>query len=226
MQVDFLPESFRQARRRRGRLIRQVALVGSIAGCLALATVALKTHSHHQRGTAERLEDTVKSEQNALTVLSGLNQQQRQLIDTFDLKQELQPQVRYTQVITELGHALPEGVAVVELALRSVRPKPEPMGSDKPSGRRESDAEKPRDYEPNVIGVEMQGLAPDDLSVARLVSALDEHPLFSRVTMRSSQAVTMRDLIARKFSLTATVDLDRDVRWVTPTAMEVAHVDE
>lgn len=225
MQVDFLPESYRKARRRRGRLFRQVALVGSIAGCLALATVALKTHSVSQRRTAERLEDTVKSEQNALGVVSGLNQERRALLENFDLKKELAPPITYSQVIAEIGHALPEGVAMVELAMRSVRPKPEPL-VDKPEGRKASDDDKPKPVEPNLIGVELQGLAPDDLTVATLVSTLDENAMFSRVTMRSSESVTTQGLLARQFNLTAIVDLDRQIRWADQTPTEVAHVDE
>lgn len=225
MQVDFLPESYRKARQRRGRLVRQIALVGSIAGCLALATLTMKAHSHSQRATAERLEDTVKSEQTALGVVSGLNQERRQLLDNFDLKKELAPPIIYSQVIAEIGHALPEGVAMMELAMRSVRPKPEAL-VEKNEGRKESDANKPKPYEPNLIGIELRGLAPDDLTVATLVSTLDENAMFSRVTMRSSEAVTTQGLHARQFNLTAIVDLDRDIRWADDAPTEVAHVDE
>lgn len=221
-QVDFLPESYHRARQRRGRLTRQIALVGVIAGCLVAATVGMKAHGVSQARTAERLEATVASERTAIGVITGLDHERKALLKTFDLKRELEPPVTYSQVLASLGHVLPEGIAVTELSMMSVRPKPEPLADKNPAGRKKTASDQDGVREPHLIGIELQGLAPDDLSVALLVSALDEHPMFGRVTMRSSEGLNTQGLMAREFSLTATVDLDREFRWTSDVTEEVA----
>ncbi|MEO0514510.1 MAG: PilN domain-containing protein [Planctomycetota bacterium] len=224
-QVDFLPESYHRARQHRGRVTRQVVLVASVAACLIAGTVVLKAHSINQSRTADRLEATVQSEQTAMGVITGLDHERKQLLKTFDLKQELNPSVKYATVLAYLGEALPQGVAVAELSMLTVRPKPEPVETENASGRKGRGEDEEQVQEPHLIGIELQGFAPDDLSVALLVSALDEHPLFSRVTMRSSEGVNLQGLMAREFSLTATVDLDREFRWISRDVEEVAHAE-
>jgi len=206
-------------------MFRQVALVASVAGCLAAAAVGIKAHSHHQSRTAERLEATVQSELTALDVITGLNHERQELLKTFDLKRELEPPATYSQVLALLGHALPKGVAVTELSMLAVRPRPEPVEDKRASRRKAKPVAEAKPQEPHLISIELSGLAPDDLSVAVLVSTLDEHPLFSRVTMRSSESVDVEGLIAREFSLTATVDLDRKFKWIGDSTEEVARVE-
>ncbi|MEM1109401.1 MAG: PilN domain-containing protein [Planctomycetota bacterium] len=225
-QVDFLPPSYHRAQQRRGRLVRQVVLIALVTCTLMAATVALKAHRHAQMRTAERLEETVKAERTALGVLTGLNHERQELLESFDLQRELEPAVTYALAVSSLGELLPEGVAIRELVMRSVRPTPEPLEekADK-RGRRNQAEESEEDVEPNLIGIELTGLAPDDLSVATFVSALDENPLFTRVTMRSSEGVNRNGLLAREFSLTTTIDLDREFRWVETAGEEVAHAE-
>ncbi|MEM1381888.1 MAG: PilN domain-containing protein, partial [Pseudomonadota bacterium] len=207
------------------RLTRQITLVGVIAGCLVMAAVGMKAHSVNQSRTADRLEATVSSERTALGVITGLDHERKGLLETFDLKRELDPPLTYHQVVAALGHALPEGIAVTELSMMSVRPKPEPVAVEESSGRTRKKKSEENVYEPHLIGIELQGLAPDDLAVALLVSTLDEHPMFERVTLRSSEGVNTRGLIAREFSLTATIDLDREFRWISDVPEEVARAE-
>ncbi|MEM9420228.1 MAG: PilN domain-containing protein [Planctomycetota bacterium] len=223
-QVDFLPESFHRAQQRRGRLFRQIILLGATVGCLAVASLGLRAHTANQLRTAERLEATVESERTAMGLINGLDHERKELLKTFDLKRELDPPVTYSQVLAIFGHVLPEAIAVTELSMTSVRPKPEPLAVEEARGRKQNE-ETEKVEEPHLIGLELRGLAPDDLAVARLVSALDEHPMFERVTMRSSEGVQTQGVIAREFSLTATVDLDREFRWTDHETEEVAHAD-
>jgi hypothetical protein len=200
------------------------------AGCLAGAAVGIKAHSHRLADTADRLESTVKSEQGALGVLAMLKRERDELIKQVELKRDLMPSVSYSQALASLTAVLPPQVAVSELVLRSVHPAPEPIETEAERQARRARPAKPtadgetEPYEPNLIGIELRGLAADDSSVARLVSRMDEHPLFSRVTMRSSRGVQKQGLEAREFSLTATIDLDRRFEWV-PGQTEVADAD-
>ena len=75
----------------------------------------------------------------------------------------------------------------------------------------------------DFIRVELEALAPDDLSVATFVSELDASPLFTGVKMRSSRSTETRGVFAREFRLTAVVDLDRNFKWLDRE--EVARAD-
>jgi len=227
-QINFLPESYRRSQQRRGRMLRQAVLVLSVAGCLVLAAIVAETHSRSERLHAERLEDTVKSEQVTLGALAEIEHDHAALLNRARLRQELEPAVMYSQVIAALSKAMPEEVAVTGVEMLTVKPKPEPKETEaqREARKRRSSRHENKDvvYEPYLIQLEIDGLAPDDVSVAMLVAALDEHPLFSRVTMRSSRTTNTQGLQAREFSLTATIDLDREFDWIEPSS-EVAHAD-
>ncbi|MEO1237305.1 MAG: PilN domain-containing protein [Planctomycetota bacterium] len=225
MRVDFLPESYRRARRARVRVLREIALVAGVIGVLLLATAAIKGQRHSQKLTAQRLEATLAAEQTTLGLMDELARERASLRERIKLRRELSPPVSYTQILAALGEATPEGVAVTQLSMRSVRPEPEPMGEAKANKRRSNPAlNEPAPVEPDYVTVELDALAPGDMAVAQMVSGLDAHPLFSRVAMRSSRAVDVGGLGARSFSLTAEVDLDREFRWSADQG-EVAHAD-
>ena len=193
--------------------------------------MGLKAHRVSLERTAARIEDTVKTEKGSLGVLAGLQSEQEQLLKRLELREQLLPPVSYAQIISAISQTIPGEVAVTEMVMKSVHPKPEPIETDaereaRLAGQTRKDKKTPeKTYEPHLVGIEMQGIAPDDLTVASLVQQLDRHPLFSRVTMRASRSVnTSQGLQAREFSLTATVDMDRKFIW-SLEAEEVAHAD-
>ncbi len=225
-QIDFLPESYRRTNQRRGRRVRQIMLVVIVVLVLIGTTVAMKTHTANLTRTAERLDDTVQTEQGSLGVLAMLKRERDELQKHIELQRDLLPAVSYSQVIAAISHALPEEIAIRDLVLRTVQPKPEPIETDAmrearlaQSARVKTSGQKPP-VEPHLIGIELEGVSPSDLAVATLISTLDQDPLFSRVTMRSSRSVERHHLRMREFTLTATVDLDRRFEW-TQTVAEV-----
>jgi hypothetical protein len=225
-ELNFIPDSYYRAQRRRGRRVRQGLLLLAVAAGLCVAGVGMKGRSLAQLETAERLEEVLDTEQGSLGVLAMLQREKQELVQQVDLHRDLVPTVSYADVIAAVNHALPDEIAMTELVLRSVRPDPEPRAAadTTTATRRGGQAEETQDHEPNLIGLELLGLAPDDLAIARLVSNLHEDPLFSRIKMRSSRALTVGPIRAREFSLTLTVDLDRRIEWIDSPA-EVAHAD-
>ena len=223
-QVDFLPAQYHRVRKLRGKMLRRLMLLAVITGGFVVAGGGLKAHSLQQKRFAERLEDTVRTESGTLGLLSDLDHRRQQLLQQLELKQELSQPVAYHVVVATLAESMPKDVAAVQLTLTSVRPEPKTRAQlDEEAKEELAPIKKPAKVEPYLIGVELEALAPDDLAVASLISKLDQHPLFSRVTLRSSRAVETRGLLARRFRLTATVDLDREFRW-TEHPMEVADV--
>ncbi len=216
--VDFLPPSYRRRQRRIARTYRQVALVAVAATLLGFWAVALEANHYGQRKLAEQLESSVQAKADRLTVLARMDRTYAALTRQSEVYRELSQPVSYTQVLGVLATLLPDEVAVTDLLLESVRPTPR-KASDKPDKK----AAKTKVKQDDFIRVELEALAPDDLSVATFVSELDANPLFSGVKMRSSRSVETRGVYARQFRLTALVDLDRDFEWTD--RQEVARAD-
>lgn len=227
-QINFLPDSYRHAQKRRLRTLQQAVLVALTAASCVAGAIGLKARSHAMSRNADNMEQTVRAEREALGAISEIEKQHASLMKRAKLQKTLMPPVSYHRVIAALSGTLSPDIAIKELVMTSVRPKPEPAKT--PAQRKANHKHKTESEpstakkQPHVIGVELQGLAPDDLAVAGLVAALDGHALFSRVTMRSSQTVTVRGLRARAFNVTATIDLDREFDWVSPSP-EVARAD-
>ena len=129
-QIDFLPDSYRRAQKRRGRVARTVLLTAIAAGVLVVATVGLKAHRVSLERTAARIEDTVKTEKGSLGVLAGLQSEQEQLLKRLELREQLLPPVSYAQIISAISQTIPDEVAVTEMVMKSVHPKPEPIETD------------------------------------------------------------------------------------------------
>ena len=141
-------------------------------------------------------------------MLARLASTQAALRQQVEVHRELAQPVSYTQVLAVLGALLPVEVAVTDLRLESVRPAPaEASDPDAPA------PPKPKIRQDDFIRIELEALAPDDLSVATFVSELDANPLFSGVKMKSSRSIVARGVYAREFRLTAVVDLDRNFKW-------------
>ena len=226
-QIDFLPESYRRQRSRRGRTARQAIALAVIAVVLLGTAVALKTHTANLERTAQRLEDTVDTERGSLGVLAMLERERESVQKQVELQRELMPAVSYSRVIAALTRSLPPEVAVRELVLRTVAPPPQQIETDAEretrlaqSARVKANGEK-QVAQPHLIGIEFRGVCPSDLAVATLIAELDGDPMFSRVTMRTSRAIERGGIRMREFSLTATVDLDRHFEWIE-SPMEVA----
>ena len=216
--VDFLPPSYVRRQRRKVRTCRQVALVAVVATLLGFWAVALEANQHGQRRLAEQLESAVAAEADRRTVLTRLESTHDSLLRQMAVNRELSQPVSYTQVLATLGSLLPGEVTVTDLRLESVRPAPA-----KPAAKGDPAPVKVLVKQDDFIRVELEALAPDDLSVATFVSELDASPLFSGVKMRSSRSIETRGVFAREFRLTAVVDLDRDFKWLDRE--EVARAD-
>ncbi|MEM8737218.1 MAG: hypothetical protein AAGG38_01905 [Planctomycetota bacterium] len=220
--VDFLPQSYREQRRKSLRILREFIVVGSVLGGLLLLTLMVKTHSHSQKQTAERLESTLTAEQATLNIYEDIRQQRLRLLEHFEIKKTLTPSITYSQVLSVLGAAIPEEITVTTLTMRSVRPTPDKIEDTKNQKRQKRETVEVPSR--NYIVIEFEALAPDDMVIAELISAIDQHPLFSKVGMQSSREIETRGVVARRFNLAAEIDVNREFHWVAPD-QEVAHVD-
>lgn len=222
--INFLPKSYIRKRKRQRRLFRQSGLIVVALVCLGFWFVGLKAESYRLANLAKQTEAAVASASSNLVQIKDYQKQKAALKAEHEINRQLAQPVSYSQILQVLGALMPDEVALTRLMLNSQRPEPAKAKEAEHKKSRNARQRAKSADEPDFIEVEIDGLAPDDISVASLISELDAHPLFSSVKIRSSRSVETRGVVARQFYLSATVDLDRNFEW-TPASQEVAYVD-
>lgn len=216
-EINFLPASYLYQRGQRRRSLIHLAMIGTalIAG-VAFWTVQ-RGQTASMRREVESLEAQAQTVQQQRTASAKLLTEYKALLHQTRVQRELAQPVTQTQVLSVLGDVLPSTVTLTQVEVAATRPKPASMedaaakpkpGSKKSAGAKAEAAASGPEY----LTIRVQGVAPDDLTVANLVGTLSEHPLFGEVRLRHSRAVSLMDATVRNFEMTMRVDLQRDIR--------------
>jgi hypothetical protein len=198
MLVDFLPPSFRKRQLRRRRQVRQrIELV--VVGCIiAVIWAGQRGRVMVLQAEASAVAERVELAQAQQAQLQDQADRVEQLVARERLQRELDHPLHHTQIVAAIGRAVPESVALREMRIT-----------------RENRQQQ------RTLDLELHGLAPNDLAVARLVQQLSAEPLFNGVELDTSRGETTQDgLMARSFRMRLTVSLDRDF-----IAQGVSHAD-
>ncbi|WP_432798084.1 PilN domain-containing protein [Poriferisphaera sp. WC338] len=215
--INFLPDVYMKRQARRNRVVREIVLIVSLSlvfiGWWAVGfreVSVLKNESiklQHEVSMAEKLQ----------LELIQLQKEQGQLEREMKLKNELSQPVQYTQIIAKIGSLLPESVALLGLEMQTKRPKPMTATQAAAKAQRKPARSRSRNQDQkktqpviDEISVEFDGLAPDDLHVAEVISRLSDCPLFRGVELRFSREVERDGLIGRKFKLRTIVSLSHE----------------
>ena len=222
--INFLPASYLDRQARRQRVVRRVGAVVA-----ALLLVGAWWMAQHQQTTSMRrrlqnFEHQLATARQQQTEVIRLREQYKALVNQVRVQRELAQSVSHTQILAMLGRRMPASVAITEINMITKRPPPRKAEDASKKGpvvySAQPDAKKFRDR----IKIEFSGFAPDDLTVANLVAALNACPLFAHVHMHSSRAVERFGYEGRKFKLTLSVPLNREFRPPSPKDQEMAHV--
>ncbi|MEM9753501.1 MAG: PilN domain-containing protein [Planctomycetota bacterium] len=223
--INFLPQSYRDRLRRRVRQVREgvaiVAAVIALGAWWAYDANELIQLRDASRFAEDRLTSALSTEQR----VKQLEARRAKLIDQRRLQREVRVPIRHHQVIRMLGGLMPPSVALTRLSLENDRPEPKPY---RPPSAREESANEPSfgsrpsesalSDEPDRVLVELEGLAPDDIAVAELISELNAHPLFDGVKLHTSKFLETRGVAARSFRITGEIDLARRIVWIDPAS--------
>ncbi len=211
-QVNFLPQSYALEVHRRLCTVRQSVLMLGLAGTLALWWVVQTQQTASLRRDANTIETQVRTAEHQMNEAVALRAKYQTLRHQVRVQQLLAAPLRHTQILATLGEQMPDSVTVLHLGLRTQRPAPAALTGAKNSkashaahqGQSAAAAKSPHE-----VDIELTALAPDDMTVANLLSALKKHPLFTDATIYYSRPVERYDVVARQFSLGVRVDLDR-----------------
>lgn len=221
-QINFLPESFLRKQKRRGRIVREIVLVGAVAGCLFILSGA--THARYIRlqQMVSLQEEKASSAQQTAAEVSKMQKLQSELAMQIGIQRRLEAPVTHTKVLAALSHLAPPSITMTDVSMTMDVPKP----TTKPSASKKTDAKASKAAPPpslTSVRMEVVGLSPSDVEVANFVGTLSENPLFSNVKMRYIRATRSKNIAARQFRIEMEVLLNREYRPKSEQPEGLAH---
>lgn len=209
-QINFLPQTIVHQSRRRRRKYRHAVLLAMLALGLAAWGFAERGQNVRPRQRAAALEAEVAAAREQMSEFVKLRDEREMLVRQNRVKDELSQPVSHTQVIAALDGHLPSSIGLTAMSITAVRPAPRPIATAGKSGSR-GKAVKQEHTGPvaDELQIEIDGMAPDDLTIANLIGALSEDPLFDRVTLKFSRTTEARGVEGRLFKVLMRVRLDR-----------------
>jgi Tfp pilus assembly protein PilN len=210
--IDFLPPSYHEQRAGRGLARRRWVLIALTLLALTGWAVARHKQSSDLAWRASALESQAQTTQQKRGEMEKLRTEQKALLYQQKVQRQISQSVAVSQAIATLGRQLPDSAGLTSLLVTAHRPPPKPLEDPDDKKAKRAAKKKPDaqdEVPPDYLAIEVQGLAPDDVTVANLVNTMSEHPLFEKVTMNFSRVDTRGDLISRRFQISAEVPLDR-----------------
>ena len=207
-EINFLPAKYARMRAKRRRGVRQTALVGILTLALAGWWLEQQRQTSIERNKVDTAEAEVAAARTQMQELMKLREEHKHLIHELNIQRELAQPVNHTQVIATLGSLLPSSVTLTQLTMDTKRPPPKAVKKDDSKSTNSSETKKVAKRD-DRIKIDLEAVAPNDLTVANLVGTLSSHPLFTNVMMRYSRADEFQGVSGRRFRLEMTVGLDR-----------------
>lgn len=217
-EINFIPEQYRRRQQRRRQFGRQFTLIAVAVACLAGWAVFQNRQTAELRRYARTVEAQVDAERGRLKQLKTLNSRHDKLMNQVRLQERLAQPLSHTRILSSLSTALPDSIAMTNLAMVTQRPRNGGKKTEKDSVLAIASHAAPM-----RIRMQFEALAPDDMTVANLVATLSEHPIFSNVSMRRSRTVEHRGRKFRHIRIELDVDLQRRFELIEKQKGGLAH---
>ncbi len=205
--IDFLPRRIKQQRARRRRRLRQSYIVGVCVAVLAAVGYVRQGGVESVQAELIALQNRSGRVRSQLSLREDLEKEWNQLIRKQEISERFDTRLTARDVLAELGHRLPESMALTKLDVQSDNVLLDPAT---PAQRRSSGAGRAISAMPPTtsrqritqIRLVITGLAPSDVEIANFVGQLASSPLFEDVHMGYTREVTYRGKKARQFQAT------------------------
>lgn len=199
--IDLLPQSVRdrdKVRQRRGRLV--IAGV-AMSGVLVLMTTLANVQAARARMRGEQMENRATAvlalEAHAIELRARLVELEAIILEYETTASSL----NVGDVLSTVVNLLPSSVTLDHLLMTSGRRR----GSRTSRSRGEAPHQGPA---PRMLTGEIGGFAANDKDIAELVERLAGHGALDNVNLDFSRSRIVRELTAREFRLSFTIDLE------------------
>jgi hypothetical protein len=204
-----MPESCRLVFSRRRRVRRwAVTYVMSIT-LLSTTIVGLILNNGAKEKERDALSDQVEIHWLRNEEARGLLEQIRDLESSIARFNRLAWPVRVSDVIGVLEPVIPDSATLTSLTFVPREEKQPRVARGAKKGAKAGEPEVR-----TLLAIQIEGVARGDLDVARLVSALEDHALFSSVSLDFARSTDVDGVNARAFRLSCEIDLDKRYSFV------------
>ncbi len=197
--VDFLPETIKEQRARRRRLVRQGYLV--VLCVIALAVLGYIRHRRISKAHAQLalLDKRVKNVRQQLVMRKDLERQQAEVLIKKRIDDLLGSRVNTLDLLAELERVMPATVTLTSLKIQAmdVRVPVRPVKMD--GGQTVAGTHRQRERTIKRVRLMLTGLAPTDVAVANFIGQLSASPVFEDVNMGYTKNVIFQKHVAREF---------------------------
>lgn len=210
--INFIPTTYTRSCVRRRETVRCGSLLGVtvlLAGCWML--FARQQHADLDQRLAE-LDARIAGLTDVGEEVPSGQSSSPQLV----MLRRLQPPLSTTSMVATVVELMPESATLTRFLLEV--PPVDPVPVDPAQQRRSASR---RSTKPDPMRLTLEGIAPDSVTIARLIGQLDEHPIFFDVELGYSRPAEGGTLIAREFQITATTPVDR--RYEAIERAQVSH---
>jgi Tfp pilus assembly protein PilN len=205
--IDFLPRRIKQQRWKRRRRVRQTVVVFACLALLVAVGFLRQQGVREVQAEWERLDRQVTQVHSQLSLREALEQEWSELIRKQQISEQFDTRLTARDVLAELGHRLPESMALTDLSLEadSVLLDPaEPASVLNASSGRPMQVAPPATSRQRITRIRLviTGLAPSDVDIANFVGQLASSPLFEDVNMGYTREIQFQGKTARQFKAT------------------------
>ncbi|WP_417379878.1 PilN domain-containing protein [Gimesia sp.] len=215
-EIDFLPASYREVRRRHRNRIWRRTIVLIFLTLVTLSTVRQREIQHQLQTKKEALEKRAQLMNDQLEDPTQLTLQIQQTDIRADLLAGLQLDESPAQILNMISHALPEYVSLNEFqfTFEKVSVKKEDTHTKK------SPSKTPENELPDLVDlkhlqhlharenlvVTLEGISPDHLSISHYMSNLDQMGVFREIDLIQSNETRFEGQPVRVFRLRMVVN--------------------
>ncbi|WP_417376080.1 PilN domain-containing protein [Gimesia maris] len=214
-EIDFLPASYREVRRRQRNRIWRRTIVLIFLTLVTLSTVRQREIQHQLQTKKEALEKRAQLMNEQLEDPTQLTLQIQQTDIRADLLAGLQLDESPAQLLNMISHALPQYVSLNEFQFTF-----EKISVKEDTQVKKSPPKKPENEQPELVDlkylqglrarenlvVSLQGISPDHLSISRFMSNLDQIGVFREIDLIQSNETMFEGQTLRVFRLRMVVN--------------------
>ncbi len=209
-EIDFLPASYREVRRRHRNRIWRRSIVVIFLTLVTLGTVRQREIQHELQTQKKKLEERVLLMNGQLESPVQLNQKIQQADIRASLMAAILLDESPAQLLSIVSNALPEFVSLSEFrfSFEKIPVKEKAQGKKIRSDKQEDPLPESVDlknlqerYQRENLVLSLQGISPDHLSISNYMSRLDQVGLFKEIELVQSNETMFEGQMMRVFRL-------------------------